>query len=125
MRITPPWRLLYNIKRMKVKLSCVVPSHGDVMGIWRYNSTFLRLGTRCDWAAARPRLSPGNSLGTHGMGGWLGLKAGVFSASARNQARPGSCPWLVAVQIELSLPLFVRPVLVIALVLRQSAAMYS
>jgi hypothetical protein len=49
------------------------------MGEWRYSSIILDLFTRWRWSASRTgRFTPGEgTLGTHWIGGWVGLRDGL------------------------------------------------
>jgi hypothetical protein len=49
------------------------------MGVWRYSSTFLDIGTRWSGQLDAPAalLLGDRSCGTHWMGGWVGPRAGL------------------------------------------------
>jgi hypothetical protein len=79
------------------------------MGEWRYSSTVLDIGTRWRWVVSftpRPLYPRGNPpppfLGTHWIGGWVCLRAGLDHVEKRtilqcresNPGRPGRSPSL-------------------------------
>jgi hypothetical protein len=73
--------------KVKVKLSLCfnwAPRHEGVLGEWRYSYLNSALDGS-EWSASRPRpLSPqGKAPGTHWIGSWVGLRAGLEAVVKR------------------------------------------
>jgi hypothetical protein len=68
------------------------------VGVWRYRSTILDLGTRWRWVVIfthRPLYLRGKSPGTHWVEGWVGRRAGLDAVENRTiltwAVRPVAC----------------------------------
>jgi hypothetical protein len=78
-------------KGKAVPLPTKAPRYEDILGEWRHNHVFFDLGARWKWMVSftpRPLYPRERAPGTHWIGGWVDLRAGLDTVWKRKIPSP-------------------------------------